>query len=130
MPGTDADPVHGPADATATSEEDKGLPRWVVPAVVVFWTGFLAASAAQFLWGKLSGLVVLLAISVFLALAVEPGVNRLARRGWRRGRATALILFGVMAMFLVFVGAIGTLIGSQVADVLQDSESYISDTVE
>ena len=53
----------------------------------------------------------LLAIAVFLALAIEPGVNRLARRGWRRGRATALILFGVMALFLMFVGAIGTLVG-------------------
>jgi predicted PurR-regulated permease PerM len=106
------------------------MPRWIVPAVVVFWSGFLVATAAQYFWGKLSGLFVLLAISMFLALAIEPGVNRLARRGWRRGRATALILFGVMAMFLVFVGAIGTLIGSQVADVLQDSETYISDSVE
>ena len=128
MQDPDVDEVDRPADAPVTSD-DGGLPRWVVPAVVVFWTGFLVASAAQFFWSKLSGLVVLLAISVFLALAIEPGVNRLARRGWRRGRATALILFGVMAMFLVFVGAIGTLIGSQVADVLQDSESYISDTV-
>ena len=42
-----------------------------------------------------TALFVLLAISVFLALAIEPGVNRLARRGWRRGTATALILFGV-----------------------------------
>src|SRR5689334_18314496 len=105
------------------------MPRWILPAVAVFWGGFLAANAAEFFWGKLSGLVVLLAISVFLALAIEPGVNRLAKRGWRRGRATALILFGVMALFLVFVGAIGTVIGSQVADVLQDSETYISDTV-
>ena len=100
-----------------------------MPAVVIFWSGFLLATAAQYFWGKLSGLFVLLAISVFLALAIEPGVNRLARRGWRRGRATSLILFGVMAVFLVFVGAIGTLIGSQIADVLQDSETYISDSV-
>jgi predicted PurR-regulated permease PerM len=107
-----------------------GMPRWIVPAVAIFWSGFLAASAIRFIWGRLSGLFVLLAISVFLALAVEPGVNRLARRGWRRGRATSLILFGVLAMFLVFAAAIGTLIGSQVADVLQDSETYISDSVD
>ena len=107
-----------------------GMPRWIVPAVVIFWSGFLAASAVQYVWSRLSGLFVLVAISVFLALAVEPGVNRLARRGWRRGRATALILFGVLAVFLVFVAAIGTLIGAQVADVLQDSETYISDSVD
>jgi predicted PurR-regulated permease PerM len=117
-------------DDLTTATVDRRLPGWVVPAVVVFWSGFLAAMALKFFWGKLSGLVVLLAVAVFLALAIEPGVNRLAQRGWRRGRATALILFGVMAMFLVFVGAIGTLVGSQVADLLQDSETYISDTVD
>jgi predicted PurR-regulated permease PerM len=117
-------------DVPVRSSEEWRLPRWVVPAVVVFWGGFLAAIAVRSLWSKLSGLLVLFAISVFLALAIEPGVNRLARRGWRRGRAAALILFGVMATFLVFVGAIGTLVGSQLADLLQDSESYISDTVD
>jgi predicted PurR-regulated permease PerM len=124
--------LHHPADGSAVDQPPvgRGMPRWVVPAVAVFWSGFLLATAAQHLWGKLSGLLVLLVISVFLALAIEPGVNRLARRGWRRGRATSLILFGVIAMFLVFVGAIGTLVGSQIADVLQDSETYISDSVE
>ena len=81
----------GPALASADGPGDlpvavKHLPRWVVPAVVVFWAGFLGASAIRFVWGKLSPLIVLLAIAAFLALAIEPGVNRLARRGWRRGR--------------------------------------------
>jgi predicted PurR-regulated permease PerM len=119
-----------PDDAHVTESEDRRLPRWVVPAVVVFWSGFLGALAIRFVWGKLSGLVVLVAIAAFLALAIEPGVNRLARRGWRRGSATALILFGVVAVFLVFVGAIGTLVGSQVADLLENSDRYISDTVD
>ena len=76
------------------------------------------------------GLFVLVAISVFLSLAIEPGVNRLARRGWRRGTATALILFGVVLSFLVFIVAIGTLVGSQIAELLDDSELYITDTVD
>jgi predicted PurR-regulated permease PerM len=92
--------------------------------------GFLASVAVRSLWSTLSGLFVLLAVAVFLALAIEPGVNRLARRGWRRGRATALILFGVMAAFLLFIGAIGTLVGTQIAELLQDSETYITDSVD
>jgi len=106
------------------------LPRWVVPAVVVFWAGFLGTMAARFFWSKLSSLLVLIAISVFLALAIEPGVNRLARRGWRRGSATGLILFGVLLAMLVFVVAIGTLVGSQIAGLLENSEEYITDTVD
>jgi predicted PurR-regulated permease PerM len=109
---------------------ERRLPRWVLPAVVVFWGGFLGALALRFTWGKLSGLLLLVAIALFLSLAIEPGVNRLARRGWRRGSATALILFGVLAIFLVFLGAIGTLVGSQVADLLSNSEEYITDTVD
>ena len=82
------------------------------------------------LLGRLHQLFVLSAIWSFWSLAVEPGVNRLARRGWRRGPATALILFGVIiAKRSVSVVAIGTLVGSQIADLLSNSDQYITDTV-
>jgi predicted PurR-regulated permease PerM len=68
-------------------------------------------------------------VSVFLTLAVEPGVNRLAARGWRRGTATISILLGVLISFLVFAGAVGTLVGTQVADLLSETDAYITDTV-
>lgn len=129
-PPTSDQPTNGASDGDlGASPNDRRLPRWVVPATAVFWGGFLGAIALRSLWSSLSGLVVLLAVAVFLSLAIEPGVNRLGRRGWRRGSATGLILFGVIAGFLVFVGAIGTLVGSQIADLLQDSETYIADTV-
>jgi predicted PurR-regulated permease PerM len=126
------EPLVADSDVAAPAETDiasRRVPRWVLPAVAIFWGGFLAAIAVRFFWGRLSGLFVLIAISVFLSLAVEPGVNRLARRGWRRGTATALILFGVILALLVFVVAIGTLVFSQVADLLDNSEQYITDTV-
>jgi predicted PurR-regulated permease PerM len=110
--------------------EERRMPRWVIPSVAVFWGGFLLAGITRHLWGRIDGLVMLLVISLFLALAIEPGVNRLARRGWRRGRATATILFGVLLVAGVFVGAIGTLVGTQIADLLQNSERYITDTVD
>jgi predicted PurR-regulated permease PerM len=105
------------------------MPSWVIPAVAVFWVGFLLAGIARNLWSKLDGLALLLVISLFFALAIEPGVNRLARRGWRRGRATALILLGGVLLVLIFVAAIGTYVGTQVADLLQNSETYITDIV-
>lgn len=105
------------------------LPRWVMPAVAVFWIGFLLMALVRSLLSDLSDLLLLVAVSVFLALAIEPGVNRLARRGWRRGRATALIMLGVLLLVILFVAAIGTLVGSQIADLLSNSESYIRDTV-
>ena len=106
------------------------MPKWVPRAIVVFWLGFLGALVARELFHQLSSFVLLLLVSMFLALAIEPGVNRLARRGWRRGSGTALILFGVLAFSILFIGAIGTLVGSQVADVLTNSKTYVNDTVD
>jgi predicted PurR-regulated permease PerM len=108
----------------------RGPPRWIVAVVVVFWIGWLGSGVAVDVWHRISGLVLLLVISLFLALAIEPGVNRLAQRGWRRGRATATIIFGVILAVGVFIGAMGTLIGTQIADLLANSETYISDTVD
>jgi len=113
-----------------TTNTDTAMPKWVPRAIVVFWLGFLGALVARELFHQLSSFVLLLLVSMFLALAIEPGVNRLARRGWRRGSGTALILFGVLAFSVLFIGAIGTLVGSQVADVLTNSKTYVNDTVD
>jgi predicted PurR-regulated permease PerM len=123
--GADESPV-------ASSRPDGGnrVPGWVLRAIGVFWFGFLTVGVVKHLWARLDGLVLLLVIALFLALAIEPGVNRLARRGWRRGSATGLILFGVVIASGVFIGAIGTLVGTQIADLLRNSETYIRDTVD
>jgi CheY-like chemotaxis protein len=57
----------------------------------------------------------------------EPGVNFLARRGWRRGVATATFLFGILVVSLLFVGAIGALIARQVANFIDDLPSRITE---
>ncbi len=121
----------GVTDETDRVDSDSvSVPPWVVRAIVVFWVGFLVVGIAKNVWSRIDSLALLLLISMFLALAIEPGVNRLSRRGWRRGRATGLILVGVILATGVFVGAIGTLVGTQVADLLKNSETYIRDTVD
>jgi predicted PurR-regulated permease PerM len=105
------------------------MPRWIWKAVAIFWLGFIATIVTRSVWTSLSALFLLLLVSLFLSLAIEPGVNRLAARGWRRGTATAVILVGVFLGFLVFVAAIGTLVGQQIATLLGDSEKYVNRTV-
>lgn len=120
------------SDASAPVPDDapERMPRWVWRAIVVFWVGFLLVSVGQFLFHRLSSLLVMLLVSLFLSLAVEPGVNRLARRGWRRGSATGVILVGVVLLFVIFIAAMGTLVASQVADLLRNSETYVNRTVD
>lgn len=106
------------------------MPKWVPRAIVLFWMMFLAALVARELFHQLSSFMLLVLVSIFLALAIEPGVNRLAKRGWRRGSGTLLIIFSIIIFASVFIGAVGSLVGNQVADVLKNSESYVNDTVD
>lgn len=121
--------ITGAAGPPPREPSERAMPRWVIPAIVVFWSGYLLTFTARFVFHRLSSLLVLLLVSVFLSLAIEPGVNRLAERGWRRGRSTIMILLGVLGAFLLFAGAVGTLVGTQVADLLAESDAYITDTV-
>ncbi len=110
-------------------EPPRRMPTWVWKAIAIFWLGFIATVFGRFLFSRLTGLLTLLLVSLFLALAIEPGVNRLSLRGWRRGRATSLILLGVLVFTIIFVVAIGTLVGSQIADLLANSERTVTKTV-
>ena len=105
------------------------MPSWIWKAVAIFWLGYLASSSARYMFDRLTGLMVLLLVSMFLALAIEPGVNRLSLRGWRRGTSTALILFGVFLFTVVFVAAIASLVGGQIADLLNDTPKTVTKVV-
>jgi predicted PurR-regulated permease PerM len=70
-------------------------------------------------------LLIMLLISLFLALAIEPAVNWMARRGIRRGVATAIMVFGITLLTAVFVGAIGTLLARQVGNLVDKAPDYV-----
>ena len=116
--------------AEPVAPEAKRVPPWIVRAIVIFWAGLLAVGVLRHVWKQLDGLVLLVVISLFLSFAIEPGVNRLVRRGWKRGRATGVILLGVIVVVLGFFVAMGALVASQIVDLLQNTETYITDTVD
>ena len=122
-----AEPAPGHAVRPSVLE---AMPGWVWRAVGIFWLGFLGTVVLRELWHSLYGLFVLLLLSLFLSLAIEPGVNRLAARGWRRGAATGLILFTAVVVLGVLLAAVGALVGQQLADLLRDSETYVTRTVD
>ena len=103
--------------------------RWLVRAAVIFWLGYLLMLATRHSFHRLTNLFILLLVSLFLAFAIEPGVNKLERRGWRRGRATISIVLTVVVLATAFAALFGTLVASQVADLLQNSEKYVNESV-
>ena len=105
------------------------MPSWVPRAIGLFWSGAIAVLAVRELFHQLSDFLILLIISLFLALAIEPAVNRLAARGWKRGAATGLMLVSVFAATISFVIAIGSLVATQTQDLISNRDHYVIETV-
>jgi len=78
------------------------------------------------LWAleQLRGLLVLVVFSLFLGFALEPAVDRLARRGWSRGQATVVIYLVLLAVGAAFAAIMGTLVARQVADLVDALPGY------
>ena len=105
------------------------MPSWVPRAIGLFWVGAIAMLVVRELFHQLSDFLILLVISLFLALAIEPAVNRLAARGWKRGAATGLMLVSVFVAVASFGAAIGTLVATQTRDLINNRDQYVTDTV-
>jgi predicted PurR-regulated permease PerM len=105
------------------------MPRWVPRAIFLLWLGFLGTVLVQELWDRLFGFFLLLVISLFIALAIEPGTNRLARRGMSRGLATGLILAAVAVVVIGFVAVMGALVADQASELTDNRDGYVTDVV-
>lgn len=114
---------------SGSTPDTRHMPRWVPRAVVLFWLGYLGMLVARYSFNRLSQLLILLLVSLFLAFAIEPGVNALGRRGWGRRRATSSIILAIILGVVAFIGIVGTVVGTQLADLATNSEQYVNDTV-
>ena len=92
--------------------------------VALLLLGVAALYIAFWLLVRLRSLLVLLLVSFFLAFAIEPPVNLLARRGWRRGLATAAVFAALGVAVVLFVAAVGSLLVGQVGELVDAIPGY------
>lgn len=99
----------------------------------VFWRAIFAIgfSVAAFLILKgmaerLRSLITMLVIALFISFALEPVVNALAKRGWRRGVATMTCFLVVFGFGGVFAGVMVNLVVSQTNDLVQRAPGYLT----
>lgn len=76
-----------------------------VPSRVVIKVLFVAAMfwLAINVLADLSGLLIQMSVAIFLAVAADPLIRRLERRGVSRGRSVAVIMLGVLAVIALFI---------------------------
>jgi predicted PurR-regulated permease PerM len=116
------------ADAPQASDRTS-LPSWLPRAIGLFFLGVAGLFVAWWLLQRLRTLLILLLVSLFLAIAIEPAVNALARRGWRRGAATAVVFLGLFVVVAAFLVAIGSLVVDQVGNLADATPGYVEETI-
>ncbi|WP_459962741.1 AI-2E family transporter [Nocardia sp. IFM 10818] len=106
------------------------IPAWLPRAYLL--AAVTVAGIVITFWGlqKLQGLITVLVVSLFLAFAIEPAVNWLAARGWRRGPATGAVFLIVLVVLVGFVWTMGELVVDQVTALVQNAPQYAEDGVE
>jgi predicted PurR-regulated permease PerM len=123
------------ADARARGAEEIGtppldedatrLPPWIPRLLLLIVLTFFAAYAAFTLFRRVRDLFVWLIAALFLSFAIEPAVNWLVGRGWRRGAATALVLFGLAFLGIVTIALMVPLLIDQVQELIEDVPGWL-----
>jgi predicted PurR-regulated permease PerM len=92
--------------------------------------GALGALVAIFLAQQLmsiSSVLVLLVMSMFLAVGLNPVVEFFMRRGMRRGLSVLLVLVVVLSVLALFVVAVAPVISEQIALITRNAPGWLED---
>ena len=108
------------------SERDR-MPRWVPRAILLLLGGVVLLAAMSWMFSRLRSFLIMVLVSLFLSFAIEPAVNRLAARGWRRGTATLSVFGLVLVAIGFFVAAMGSLVADQVTKLIDEAPTYITE---
>jgi predicted PurR-regulated permease PerM len=104
---------------TAAPEERGALPPWIPRLLLAVVITAFAGYAAFNLVRQLQQLLLWLVAALFLSFALEPAVNWLVARGWRRGTAAAVVLFGLALLGLLALALMVPLVIDQVQELVR-----------
>jgi predicted PurR-regulated permease PerM len=93
-------------------------------ATAVVVATFFIVNSAWHAFNRLGGLLLLCFISLFMSFALEPWVAALAKRGWKRGAATAALIGSGVVLAAGFLTAMGALLFDQARQLIDNSGSY------
>jgi predicted PurR-regulated permease PerM len=118
-----------PAEHPDRGGRSRQVPPWARQGVVVVLAAVAAYQTASWAFAHVRGLLGLVFLAWLFAVGVEPVVERLVRRGLRRGAATGVVLFGLVALAAGFVTVFGTLLVDQLAQLLAAAPDVVGAAV-
>lgn len=110
-----ARPHEVPASPPVMIAADRRVIRRFLVMVVV---AVLALQVVNHVWAALGGFLFNLLLAWLIAISVDPLVTGLARRGMRRGLATAIVAVSSLALIGLFLWLFGSVLAQQVAELV------------
>jgi predicted PurR-regulated permease PerM len=104
-----------------------GAPTWIPKLLLQVVVTVFAAYAAFSIFRRLRDLVVWLITALFLSFALEPGVNWLVGRRWRRGAATGVLLFALALLVVMIIALMVPLVIDQVQELVQRLPGFLAE---
>ena len=98
--------------------------RTLIVALVV-----LVLAAVIWLAFLLRNILFMVFVSLFLAIALEPAVHFLVKRGWRRGAATGVVFLVVLLLVVVFFWALAPLFVRQIEELINAIPGLVESTI-
>lgn len=103
---------------------DQASIKWVLRTIILFTA---AAMLGLWIFQQNVSLILLILLALLLAVAMEPAVSALSKRGWRRGAATGITMLGVTLLVIAFLVLFGGLLFSQASSLISDLPNLITD---
>ena len=100
-------------------------PTWLPHAVFVTLVVIALFGAALLVLYQVRSLIYMLFLATFVAVALEPAVHKLVKRGWRRRTATMLVFGITMILFIGFLVALIPVFATQAALLIENIPEYL-----
>ncbi len=85
----------------------------------------LGVAAVLWLVWRLSNLIFMVFVALFVTIAFEPAVHWLEKKGWKRGLAAFAVLVGVVVLAVGFLAALAPLFIAQVQELIEKLPTMI-----
>jgi predicted PurR-regulated permease PerM len=104
-------------------------PVWLRRGIVYALVAVAVFQVAVWAFLSLSHFLGLLFLAWLFAISIETVVHGLERRGMRRGVATGLVMFGLVALLGAFVGVFGALLVDQLSELIRSAPDVVRSVV-